>query len=378
MTAIKYTQSAASQEVPPPYHFPGVIVHAFVWEASMQRVQAYCDKYFNLGTAEERGFVYRPVPIWPYAVLLILEYPEMVSSSPERVVIDGKLAPYSDRGIISQTEAFVAFPVVRYGTRRASRLLNTNLEFALPFITVENAMSAVCGREMLGMGKLLGLIETGEGVYPGSFSGSIDLPGWPMSGPGVMERNMRFLTVETGPGLPTFRGSPETSSRWTLFQSREAGWALDETASLADFVEDVTAGSSPTVMRTTSLKQIRDARCPEKAVYQALVSSRAHYDNVREFCFYNENDVCITFKDVGSFKEVLDEFLDPPSTAGADRQVKAKAAFKFIADIDFDETHTIHTFPNDGDPHLAPASASRALVSPWLRPLWGLFGPRPS
>ena len=379
MTAIHYTQSAASQEVPPPYHFPGVTVHAFVWQASMPRVQAYCDKYFNLGRPEERGFVYRPVPIWPYAMLLFLVYPEMVSSSPARVKIGRDLAPYSDRGIISQTEVFVALPVIRYGTRRASRILNTNLEWALPFITVQNAISAVSGREMLGMGKLLGKIETGEGYYQQSFKGSVDLPGWRTLAPGAMERNSRFLTVETGAGLPTFRGSPDQSSRWTLLQSREAGWVLDEVASLADFVEDVTAGSSPTVMRTTSLKQIRDAQDLETAVYQALVSSRAHYDNVREFCFYNENDVLITFNDAGSFGEVLDEFLDPPpNAADPHRQIEAKVAFKFIADIDFDETRTIHTFPMDSDPHVTPASVSKALVSPWLRPLWGLFGARPS
>ena len=49
-TGIPYVQSSASLQVPPPYHFPGVTVNAFVWEASMARVQAYCDTFFNLGS----------------------------------------------------------------------------------------------------------------------------------------------------------------------------------------------------------------------------------------------------------------------------------------------------------------------------------------
>ena len=71
---IPYTQSVASQEVPPPYHFPGVTVNGFVWEAHLDRVQQYCDTFLNLGDERDRGFSYGPAPAWPYAVMLVLDY----------------------------------------------------------------------------------------------------------------------------------------------------------------------------------------------------------------------------------------------------------------------------------------------------------------
>ncbi|HEX3406789.1 MAG TPA: hypothetical protein VHS81_06090 [Caulobacteraceae bacterium] len=160
---IPYVQSVASQEVPPPYHFPGVTVNVFVWQTAMAPIQAYCDRYFNLGPAEERGFVYKPAAFWPYATLLFLDYPVMISAgrTPQNV---GKEVPYSDRGIISQTEVFIALPVVRYGIGPARLALESTLEWALPFIVVGNPMSCVCGREMLGMGKLLGHRDRGRQV----------------------------------------------------------------------------------------------------------------------------------------------------------------------------------------------------------------------
>jgi hypothetical protein len=84
---IPYVQSAASQEVPPPYHFPGVTVNAFVCEARMEESQAWCDKFFNLGDPAARGFRYAPAALWPYALLLCIDYPVMISASrtPENI-----------------------------------------------------------------------------------------------------------------------------------------------------------------------------------------------------------------------------------------------------------------------------------------------------
>jgi len=226
---IPFAQSSTSEQVPPPYHFPGVTVNAFVWPVDIARVQAYCDQTFNLGTEEERGFNYRPAPMWPYATLLFLDYPVMLSSNP--LPQDIGAMPYSDRGIISQTEVFIALPVIRYGTNVRTLITQSTLEWALPFIVVGNPMSSVCGREMLGLGKLLADIETGEGWYPDSFMGTIKLPGWPSLEPNVQMENMEFVSVKTNPVLPTFRttGSPQASMA-TLFESREASVAIEEIA----------------------------------------------------------------------------------------------------------------------------------------------------
>src|SRR5271154_1925600 len=127
---IKYVQSVASQQVPPPYHFPGVTVNAFIWDADMAAIQVYCDRHLNLGDADERGFIYRPASFWPFAALVIIDYPIMVSSDPDREDIGG--TPFPDRGFLSQKEAFVVFPIVRSGAPLEKALLNTMVEWALP------------------------------------------------------------------------------------------------------------------------------------------------------------------------------------------------------------------------------------------------------
>jgi hypothetical protein len=373
---IPYVQSATSPEAPPPYHFPGVTVNAFVWEARMGPIQDYCDRQFNLGSVEERGFVYRPVAFWPYAMLLFIDYPVMIIADQSSSALGGQL-PFSDRGVVSQTEVFVALPVARYGATLGKLLTQSTVETALPFIVVGNGVSAVCGREMLGLEKLVAEIKTGEGVFPDSFKGGIRLPGWRTWTAGVMQEMLPFLEVETAPSLPTFRGSPPETSLATLAQSREAGWMLEEMVNGSNFVEWASLGLAPTTMRTVSLKQIRDAVDPAKALYQSLVTCRSYYYDITNLRMYNENDVTITFHDTGSFHEVLQVFLqlDSPTPTGKPITFRPKAGFRFNADIDFDQMRTIHTFPVDRGPGLPPVAASSDLIARWLRPLRGFFGP---
>lgn len=369
---IPYTQSSDSQEIPPPYYFPGVTVNAFVWEAHINRVQEYCDKFFNLGDQRERGFVYKAAPMWPYAMLLFLEYPMMIATSPASIAPE---VSYAQQGHAQQAEVFVALPVIRYGVGPANFALDTALEWIMPFIVVGNTMSAVCGREMLGIPKLLAEINTKPpaDAFPGSFTAKVKLPGWPTS---RAEQEVEpFLNVETAPVLPTYRGKAPASSFWSLFESREAGWGFDESASIVSFLDQYMAGLPSTLeMRTVTLKQVRDAKDPTKALYQALISCRTHYDNLREFSFYNEEDVNITFNTAGSFRDVVEIFRDvPPHDLSTHHVIKAKAAFTFVADIEFGDMLTTYTYSVDRGANIAPLRAVSNLAAPWSRPWLGLF-----
>lgn len=373
---IPFSQSAASQQVPPPYHFPDVTVNAFVWEADMLAVQRYCDRFFNLGSKKDRGFVYKPASFWPYATLLFLEYPVMISSAKKPPSHE---IAYSDRGTISQTEVFIALPVARYGTTPAKFIAETELEWALPFIVVGNSMSAVCGREMLGLGKLIADITTTEGEFPNSFRGGIKLPGWPSCEPGVPMENMPFLDVTTGPALPTFRmkNSPKKSLA-TLFDSRVASRFIESQQTLANFIDVASIGLLPTAMRTVGLKQYRDAQNREKAIYQALVTCRSHYSNVRGFRLYDEKDVSILFQDTGSFNVGLQDFLNVgPTASNKSISIDPVAAFKFNADIDYDQMRVTHNFAVDRGNGLPPTASSSDLTSRWMRPWKGFFGTGP-
>lgn len=370
-----YVQSFASQQIPPPYHFPGVTVNTFIWPVSPVAIQKYCDRYFNLGKADERGFAYNAIPNWPYATLLIIDYPVMVATGGWDNV---KLA---DRGYTSQTEVFVALPLLRTGTRAETMLFKSAVEWALPFIIVENPMSAVCGREMLGLEKLLARIKLGESYEPDSFSAAISLPGWLTDKPGELQAIHPFLEVTTGAAAPTVRGHPPQDSLWTLFSSRTAGDVIGAMSGLSDYIEDISAGLLPTSMQTVSLKQIRDAAEPQKAVYQALVSCRSKYSDIENFRFYNEQDVAITIHDCGSFREIFSVLL--PHDLEASRSDPSgrhsfvpTAAFRFNATIDFDNMRTLHTFPIDRGNGLPPTRTTDDMVATWLRPWQGFFGKR--
>lgn len=377
---IPYVQSASSQEVPPPYHFPGVTVNGFVCEARMDVAQAWCDRFFNLGDEAARGFRYGPAPFWPYALLLFIDYPVMISANraPENI---GHETPYSDRGVVSQQEVFIAIPVVRLGTGPGALVANSTVEWMLPFIVVGNPMSAVCGREMLGLEKLRAEIAFGESTFPGSFSGQVKLPGWSLLDPDRMQRMLPFVEVSTGPLSPTFRGAPRESSLYTLFRSPWASDAIDGLGALANMVDSTTSGLMPTAMQTVSLKQFRDAAQPDQALYQALISCRSKYSNIANFRFYKEEDVTIAFYPQGSFAEII-RFVETSTHGlpGEDNRphqlARVVAGYRFNADIDFDNMRTLHTFPADRGGGLPPTPGSSDLTAPWLRPWKGFFGPR--
>jgi hypothetical protein len=398
---IPYVQSVSSQEVPPPYQFPEVRVNAFAWEAKIDRVQEYCDRFFNLGDVKDRRFTYVAAAGFPYAVLMILDYPVMISAEQElpgslrhrdplvdRGVVDeerGKrripqsllhLTPFSDRGVVSQREVFVALPVVRVGATPLKLITDSALEFALPFIVVDEPNSAVCGREMLGMEKLRANILLGESTFPDSFQAQVSLPGWESAG--ATQKMMSFLSVETGPAVPTFRGAPDAQSLWTLFRSRVAEQLIGAAMTGANSIDTLSAGALPTAMQTVQLKQFRDAKEPQNAIYQALVSCRSKYSRVKDFQFYKEEDVTITFHEEGIFGDTLRFIELPPGNPSKDPDKAAKgfspkAAYRFTADIDFDEMLTLHTFSVDRPGDLPPTKATSDLTAPWLRPWRGFF-----
>lgn len=372
---VPYVQSAGSQDVPPPYHFPGVTVNAFIFEAQMRPIQDYCDRFFNLGSEAERGFVYRPAPFWPYALLLFLDYPEMISANVHEQ--ETGEVPYCDRGVTSQSEVFVAIPVMRYGTTATGLISSTELEWVLPFITVSQPWSCVCGREMLGLGKLLAKIETGESTYPGSFKGSVSLPGWREERSGVMQEVLPFLSVTTGPTLPSFRTQDPTASLATLFQSRAFGWVADNVGAISNFIDTASCGLVPTTMRTVGLKQYRDAFDPETAIYQALVTCRSQYSNMTDFALYDEQDIEIAFSDTGSFHMILETLLALDGAAtGEEVKVKPVAGCRYKADVNYDLMRVIYEFPLSGTKDQAPSPARSDILARWFRPWQGFFGPR--
>lgn len=377
----EFVQSVANQQMPPPYRFPGVTAHGFVFKVSMDAVQHYCDTYFNLGDPADRGFTYRCMPLFPYASLMAIQYPVMMSECRAELG-DGEIS-FADRGYISQNEIFVAVPVVRYGTNGTNILLDAALEWALPFIAVDNSTSAFSGREMLGLQKLKGELTFGVGASPGSFAVQADLPGWKALRPGVVQESLRFLTIETGPPVGMRQPTDPASSPWSLLGGAYVRQAIEAMGAMFTGLDTLSLGLMPTPMQVVALKQFRDAARPDTAVYQALVGARTRYSNISNLQFYNENDVSIAFNDYGSFQQVIRVFLKPPEDraehADEIRQVKVPvcSAYSFTADIDFDTMRTMHTFIADSRPvSRAQQPQADSMLAPWFLPWRGFFAPR--
>ncbi|HEY1880312.1 MAG TPA: hypothetical protein VGG68_10295 [Caulobacteraceae bacterium] len=370
----QFVQSVANQQTPPPYHFPGVTAHAFVIDIQMAAVQTYCDTYFNLGDERERGFVYRPFSVWPYALLMVVQYPLMINTNRTELGLDE--IPFADRGYSSQNEVFLAVPLVRHGVTPQNLLLNAAIEWALPFIVVDNSTSAFSGREILGLEKLWGRIDLGSGQFPNGFSASVEIPGWSSLDPKAMQRMRRVLHITTGSPLPGVGHKSSVTSAWTMLESPIVLKSFQGLADAFDSLVTMSNGVIPTPMRLVALKQFRDAADPHRAIYQALVGARSKYYDIANLTLYNEQDVAITLDTSGSFAEIAKIFLpNTPGPATADPKVSiaAHAAFGFTANLDFDEMSTLHTFPVEGDDCASVDGGGAGMLSPWLRPWWGLI-----
>lgn len=377
-----FIQSVANQQTPPPYHFPGVTAHAFVIDMQMDAVQNYCDTYFNLGEAAERGFVYRPISAWPFALLMVIEYPMMINTNRTELGYDE--IPFADRGYCSQNEVFLCMPIMRTGVSARNLLLNAAIEWALPFIVVDNSTSAFSGREILGLEKLWGRIDLGSGEFPNAFSAEVKIPGWTSLDPTAMQEMRTVLQLSTGSPLPGVGRKTDITSAWTMLESPIILRAFETFAGISDSLITSSNGVIPSPMRLVALKQFRHAADPHRAIYQALVGARSRYYDISNLTLYNEQDVAISIDTSGSFAEIAKIFLPAEQLLASGQagqpaivSIAAHAAFGFTADLDFDEMSTLHTFPVDGDDCDPVDEGGAGMLSPWLRPWWGLFNPQP-
>lgn len=369
----RFIDSVANPQVPPPYRFPGVNTHAILFDVEMSLVQQYCDRYFNIGDAVERGFVYRPVPWFPYAMILVLEYPAMIPESSQ--VASGDLPPMKDRGYAGQNEFLISFPVMRHGTRRGNFLSDMAIEWATPIVIVNNSTSAISGREILGMDKIYGLVEVaGQSVLAG-FMSEICLPASWTTLSDSTQNMMKFVSIETGPPAPSLGRSANYKSAATLLGNRPAAQALAALSTVLNGLDTMTGGLMPNPMQIVMLKQFRDASDPTKAAYQALIGARCAYSDLGEYEFYNELDVQVRFRVDARFNDLWTPILGvrPPDIVDGTSSwvtVPAAMAFSLKATIQTDNVRELHNFIHPQD---RETSLDRGTLAPWLKPLAGFW-----
>jgi hypothetical protein len=247
-----FIQRPDDPEIPPPYSFPGVTINSFELEADITALRSLCERFLNIGDPEERGFEYRP--LLPFVSLEILTYPKMISTRP----------PFSHWGYVTQQEAYVRFPVVKY-LPFGWFLVPVEISNFFPFLFVDSSWSAFSGREVIGFPKVTGTINQ-DTQNSGIYSASVSVPVFPAHSPDTKQTSQQIVSVAGGPLI----GSPSdlsTTWPWLITAFDGVAGAVEELIiELAELID-------PDLLSTVQLKQIRDAEDPGMACFQALVHS---------------------------------------------------------------------------------------------------------
>jgi hypothetical protein len=269
----QFIQRLDDPEIPPPYTFEGVVIHSFELRAQLAALQQRCDELLNIGSREERGFEYRP--LLPYVALEVLNYPTMRSALP----------PFSEWGFITQHEAYVRFPVVKYDLF-GPFLVPVEVSNFFPFLFVDNAWSAFSGRNVIGFPKVIGEIaeQSGNG---GPYSASVKVPVFSKFLPQTQQEPREVIRVQTGVSLGSH---PFSNATWP--------WLITAFDGLAGAVEslllEVAEMIDPDLLSTIQLKQIRDAQDPTLACFQGLVHSDFEVANVSQPEFFESASVSLS------------------------------------------------------------------------------------
>jgi Acetoacetate decarboxylase (ADC) len=266
-----FIQRPDDPEIPPPYTFPNVTIHSFELAADMTKLRQLCDSLLNIGDLDQRGFLYRP--LLPYVSLEVLEYPKMMSAAP----------PFSQWGYITQHEAYIRFPVVKYEVL-GWFLLPVEVSNFFPFLFVDSNWSAFSGREVIGFPKVIGSIGE-DTTAAGGYSASVSVPVFPVYSPDTQQTSRQIVNIETGPLL----GPGNAPSTWPWLITAYDDFAGD----IEPLVIEVAELIYPDLFSTIALKQIRDAENSEMACFQALVHSEFQVDNVSEPHFFESATVTL-------------------------------------------------------------------------------------
>jgi hypothetical protein len=350
-----FVETFATQQLLPPFTSMGVTVRVFLFRLSPDVVQAYCDRFLNLGETWKRPVHYMALPDAPLGVLAITDYPCTVSKRPPGT-IDPR-AGSDDWDKVSQHELYAAAPVYRYRVAAGGALVEPELQWVQPFLVNNNASAAFSSREVLGLEPLWGEFEFPLGEDPG-FAVDVKLPSWRVFRWDSKQERLPFLSVRTGPVLT------DQQVQATFEDIEKDPVALADIIALQKAIPDLnlTVGSAiPTAMTMVILKQFREAGDPSKAIYQALVNGQCRFSKIntpeRPIHFFDPKRCILQFTPGAMVDEIIATLLHIPQgvlQARVDKlaagekvdpvNLEVRMAVTFQADIEFDAIETIHRF----------------------------------
>jgi hypothetical protein len=142
MAHIPYEATIAGTQGPPPYQCTGVKLFAFPLLADIAPLQTLCDQFLNIAP-NRAGITFEPIPSAPNTCTVMIEaldYRSLKAPTP----------PWNDLGEVSQHELLFSVPVWR---KHGGVLVESGI--FVPYIFVDDQASALTGREVVGLPKLL-------------------------------------------------------------------------------------------------------------------------------------------------------------------------------------------------------------------------------
>src|SRR5881394_2628271 len=142
MAHTPFEPSIAGAQGPPPYDSPGVRVFGFPLLADAPPLYNLCNQLLNIAPTST-GISFEPILVSPNTCIVTIEaldYPSLLPTA----------SPWSDLGAIQQQELLFSVPVVR---KQGGATVEAGI--FIPYIFVSDQTSAIAGREVLGLPKLL-------------------------------------------------------------------------------------------------------------------------------------------------------------------------------------------------------------------------------
>ncbi len=273
----------------PPFSFPGVTARVFPLRASMDILHSFCKGYLNVAPPE----ICRFQPYLPYVFLVVLDY--------GRGAIET-----ANLGWVSQHEIFFAVPLERWH-RYKTRMIFDEWLLNTPFIFVDSATSLNTGRVVYGWPKVLVSLRPRLDQWLTDPRDPSELLSLRLEGFGSGAKKTPLLKIhqelDQNPSLaftdlsavnPFKNLSSLTRGLWSAWadlislflrsplagfgpqQGRlesGSGFLLESLRQLSDFFQEPQ-------LNVVTLKQFRDAACPDEISYQALVKSGLAVDRV--------------------------------------------------------------------------------------------------
>ena len=261
----KYVDYGGLTTVPSPFQSIGTTLYAFILEADLEKLRAFCKQVFSDPSNGQAEYV----PLTRFVMMTVGNIEKIIPA-----------APFDQIGYSSEGQ--VAFWMFTAAVKRMGNVLIAERPAVfVPYIFVHNAFSFACGREVEGYPKSWGWFDFPEEANretppPPLGNFTLDIWGLKEYKPSAKVERTRLLEITRGDPVPgELRNTPWSSLgevfddlKTLVFDTDDSGTILLPGLQMAEnLFEDLLKHQLPEVF----MKQYRDVRDANDACYQAIV-----------------------------------------------------------------------------------------------------------